>query len=92
MILQKDGDKQANISDVRFLFDSIIQKFPSTRYHLGADADIIMNKTFEADVVKVQGEFEEHLTRPEKSELKRFLLQEDDAIDSLMRRHKECRD
>ncbi len=60
MIFQKGGDEQADLSDVCFLFDSIVQKFPSTRYHLEADADIIINKTFEN--VKVHGGFEEHLS------------------------------
>ena len=98
MILQKGGDEQADLSDVRCLFDSLIQKFPSTRYHLGADTDLIMNKAFVNAVVKVQSGLEEHLSRPEKAEIKRFLLEtsdaneeneDDDDVDSMTRRHKQ---
>ena len=54
-----------------------------------------MNQTFENAVVKVQSGLEDTLTRPEKAQLKRFLLdrtdeeeeKEDDGVDSLARRH-----
>ena len=59
------------------------------------DANIIVNRTFKNAVVKVYRVLEDTLTRPEKVQLKRFLLdrtdeenkKEDDGVDSLTRRH-----
>ena len=47
-------DDKPSVSDVRTLFDYVIDKYPETATRLKANADIVLNLDFENAIVKVQ--------------------------------------
>lgn len=49
-------DDCTTISDVRKLFDAVIDKFPETSSRLKPDAEIVRDDAFEAAVLKIQEE------------------------------------
>ena len=49
--LQKNS---TSVSDLRVLFEAVIEKYPDTTYRLSASADIIYSSTFYNAVVKIQ--------------------------------------
>ena len=65
---------------VRVLFDSIIEEFPSTAQRLSPTSEIVLNPTFERAVVKIQSGSYSELTIEEAKTvecLKRFRAQDD---------------
>ncbi|RKP18223.1 hypothetical protein ROZALSC1DRAFT_30060, partial [Rozella allomycis CSF55] len=63
---------KVTMEEVRILFDSVIEEFPSTGGYLAAGAEIVPNVAFENALVKVTGKKEEMLTMEEKEILKPF--------------------
>lgn len=46
--------KNVTLSEVRSLFDIVIENFPSTKPRLSNDANIIDNKSFESTFFKIK--------------------------------------
>ncbi|KAG2784230.1 hypothetical protein Pcac1_g5758 [Phytophthora cactorum] len=60
------------LADVRTLFNSVGQRFPSLKVKLSAPASIVHSPTFEATVVKVINGEVARLTTSERRAVKRF--------------------
>ena len=82
--LQKD---KTSISDVRIIFDALIDQFQSTANRLGSNATIVHCKDFESGVVKLQRGNAITLSREEKRAVAPLLLdsteRECDDLDEL---------
>lgn len=66
--------ESTTLSDVRVLFDAIIDKFPSTRGRLSSNAGIVNNVDFESAVVKVQNGNQVALSRDERISIESLLI------------------
>ncbi|KAG3119395.1 hypothetical protein PI125_g2091 [Phytophthora idaei] len=64
------------LADVRTLFDSVGQRFPSLKVKLSATASIVHPPTFEAGVMKVINGEVARLTTSERRAVKRFEVSE----------------
>jgi hypothetical protein len=80
--LQKEGVGELDMHEVRVLFNRLIDEFPITAQHLSANASIIDSKNFDKGIVKVQGGFENTLTREEKAAISRFLINDGDGVEA----------
>ena len=70
-VLQEE-DQPVTLSDIRDLFDALIEEFPAMTTHLAKNAVIVANRCFEDAVVKcIENKFQE-LTEDEKNALKAF--------------------
>ena len=54
------------MSEVRAVFDTVIQEYPSMDYYLGANAQIVHSPTFENGIVKVMDDAIDDLSNEEK--------------------------
>ena len=70
-VLQEE-DQPVTLSDIRDLFDALIEEFPAMTTHLAKNAVMVANRCFEDAVVKcIENKFQE-LTEDEKNALKAF--------------------
>lgn len=53
-VTKKLQDPKITMSDVRMLFDFVIEKFPEMSYYLSSNAEIIQNPVLERAIVKIQ--------------------------------------
>ena len=83
MQLQKGGSAQLDLSDVRCLFDKLLDKYPMLVRHLGDTGAIVAKAEFERGIVKLQMGQEPSLTRGDKHQIRRFLkpIKGDDEVD-----------
>ena len=51
---QKRGSAQLDISDMRYLFDKLLHKYPMLVRHLGDAGSIVANAEFERGIVTLQ--------------------------------------
>ena len=82
MQLQKGGRAELDLSDVRYLFDKQLNKYPMLVRHLGDTGAIVANAEFEEGIVKLQMGQEPSLTWGEKHQIRRFLkpIESDDEV------------
>jgi hypothetical protein len=77
--LQKED---LDMSEVRDLFDGVIEVYPMMGKYLARDAKIVHAKDFENRIVKIIEGNEKHLSLSEKEAVKVFELDKDNAISS----------
>ena len=80
---QKGGSAQLDLSDMRCLFDKLLNKYPMLVRHLGDAGAIVVNAEFERGIVKLQIGQKQSLTRGEKDQIRRFLkpIESDDEVE-----------
>ena len=76
--LQKDS---TTCADVRYLFDTVIQDYPSLASRLSNKADIVKNKPFEAALVKIQNGAFSSMTAVEVAEVEALKNPTDQTTD-----------
>ena len=82
--------KKTDISDVRALFDNVIEKYANLETHLGADADIVHSPHFDSAIIKLHDKKFETLTDDEEAAILCLKMQQTtsataeagDALDS----------
>ncbi|ETN05938.1 hypothetical protein PPTG_13790 [Phytophthora nicotianae INRA-310] len=77
------------LADVRALFDSIIERFPTTKAKLSATATIVHFPTFEAAAVKVNNGEVGSLTASERKAIKRFEVETASASSGRKRKRRD---
>ena len=75
--LQKKDDY--TLSEVRVLFDTLIEKVPELSRYLQENANIVHNRHFENGVVKVLDGLEAELSSQEKAALRKFKIIPDES-------------
>ena len=63
-------NSEITLSQVRCLFDSVIEKFPETASYLSASSKIVQDPDFEAGIIKIQDGKERVLLNAEKTAIK----------------------
>ena len=53
-VTKKLQDPKLTMSDVRLLFDFVVENFPEMSHYLSADAEIIQDPILERAIVKIQ--------------------------------------
>jgi hypothetical protein len=74
--LQGEGERVCSHSEVRQLFDAVIDSFPSFEDHCSSGATIVTHKEFENGLVKLQKGEETTLSQLEKQAMRVFLSEE----------------
>ncbi|ETN21260.1 hypothetical protein PPTG_01499 [Phytophthora nicotianae INRA-310] len=81
--------EDVTLADVRALFDSIIERFPTTKAKLSATATIVHSPTFEAATVKVINGEVGSLTASERKAIKRFEVETASASSGRKRKRRD---
>ena len=77
--LQKEG---FTLSELRALFDVVLDKYPETKARLGASAAIVESKSFESGIVKAQNGSQNELSQEEELALRSFKTSVDGELDT----------
>jgi hypothetical protein len=80
--LQRGGDNQLEMTHVRSMFDKLIQQHPRSVEKLGPKAEVVHSSDFESAICKIQALDERLLSVTERKAVKRFLMDENDAVNA----------
>ena len=77
--LQKEG---LTLSEVRALFDAVLDEYPDTKVRVGASAAILESKSFESGILKAHNGNQNALSHEEELALRPFKTSVEGALDT----------